>query len=714
MKFLIVGCIVLLLLASAMGVGYAADKGIPIDEKHFPDPVFRDIVLTRCDVDYDGYLSNNEITRKVNMNLDNLPAKQVTSLQGIEYFTELKTIYTSVSKKAITNCLNGAVVDLTKNKKLQIVDLHGSGIKELNVSNLQNLTGVDCDFCNLEKINVLNCPKLNKLYCNYNLLKTLDLSGTYPELYTLEAADNRLYSVTLGYCPSLRILDLHYNKIASLDISQCDFIVRFTKESPLKETGDNGQYLNYSGGYTGFKVDNNVELKKDKPKVTSITLNVKTLYMRENTTYQLEVTILPKEAAGCMIVWGSTNGKVVSLADGNGKITAKKLGKAKITAIAQDGSGMSASCTVYVKKPIEISSKTWNLGFGEQVTIKAETAGGRYSKTFSSSNEDVATIDRYGTITAKNIQGETVITAEVTIDGKKYEDHHKLWVYGAGKYSGFTSTTLKEAKKYANKNLASVVDVFYNALSKKADDKIKKVQDSVELLIVISPANVTKNLPENVQNAFKEKFTAAVKEFRRDVKGFEDCKTNVDVVKRIGQKLCDNQNGKITFKADNKKYEATIISNGPDSAGLYSGTISYEGRSYLWAATDKSSKKIEDEMKFLKSYSDSKLDEAKEAVKKDVEELLNISDIKEALSTWTKGKAKDILKKESADLYDYVKRAEDIAKKYDEVKSKMKGITPPDLTGKLESDVIKEIAGYGTKFQEFVDLIENMPDVISF
>jgi hypothetical protein len=97
MKFLIVGCIVLLLLASAMGVGYAADKGIPIDEKHFPDPVFRDIVLTRCDVDYDGYLSNNEITRKVNMNLDNLPAKQVTSLQGIEYFTELKTIYTSLN-----------------------------------------------------------------------------------------------------------------------------------------------------------------------------------------------------------------------------------------------------------------------------------------------------------------------------------------------------------------------------------------------------------------------------------------------------------------------------------------------------------------------------------------------------------------------------------------------------------------------------------------
>ena len=714
-RLLSIICIFLMAMPLWIDVCHADSKGISIDANHFPDAKFREFLGKYHDTDKDGYLSDTEIEKTTDLEFG-LLSGPITSLKGIEYLSALFSLrVVRTSSVPVSNLMDGVRIDLSKNKNLHIVDVGGSGISSINVTGLTELVQINCDNCNLEALDFSGCLNVATISCcNNKSLKLLKLNDTNNRLISLNAENNSLAAISLGYCHTLSKLYLSGNQLESVDISQCRSLRDYQYSYDLViEDGCQVYKERYGNKATVLKIDRKTKLITEKKKVSSMKFQSSTVNMPENSTYQLNLTILPEEAADCMIVWTSNDGKVASV-DSRGKITSKKLGKTKITAIAQDGSKKQATCTVYVRKPIEITSKTWNLGFGETVTIHAETAGGTYKKTYTSSNEKIATIDRNGKIKAKNQEGETVITAEITVDGKKYEDHHTLWVYGSGKNKGFTSKPLKEVKRYATNQLSSVVDVFCNALNKKADEKTKTVTDSVELLIVIAQASGKVDLPKDVQEEFKKEFSSAVKKFRRDVTGFEDCKTSVDVVKRIGKKLCDNQKGKITFKVGNKQYEATIKSNSTDSAALYSGIIFYKGKQFVWGATDTSSKNIEDEMKFLKSYSDSKIDDAKKAVKKDVEEMLNISEIKSALKTWTKGKAGDVLKKESEALFDYAKRAYDVAKKYDEVKNKTKGIIPPDLTGKLEEDVIKDIAGYGTKFQEYVELIESIPDVISF
>ena len=59
---------------------------IPIDEKHFPDPVFREYIRANIDTYSDGILTDWEIGAVKNISLGN----SICSLAGIEYFTNLE------------------------------------------------------------------------------------------------------------------------------------------------------------------------------------------------------------------------------------------------------------------------------------------------------------------------------------------------------------------------------------------------------------------------------------------------------------------------------------------------------------------------------------------------------------------------------------------------------------------------------------------------
>ena len=82
-------------------------------------------------------------------------------------------------------------------------------------------------------------------------------------------------------------------------------------------------------------------------KVEQIKLSQTSLQMEKGNSVNLTATITPKES-DWTVKWTSSDTKVASV-DSNGKVTAIGAGTATVMVTAQDGSGVSASCTVSVK-----------------------------------------------------------------------------------------------------------------------------------------------------------------------------------------------------------------------------------------------------------------------------------------------------------------------------------------------------------------------------
>lgn len=83
----------------------------------------------------------------------------------------------------------------------------------------------------------------------------------------------------------------------------------------------------------------------------AITLNKEAITIKAGTKETLTVTVSPTEAAGVSITWSSSNNEVATV--DNGVITAVAPGSAIITAAANDGSEVTATCSVTVTKNLD-------------------------------------------------------------------------------------------------------------------------------------------------------------------------------------------------------------------------------------------------------------------------------------------------------------------------------------------------------------------------
>lgn len=192
------------------------------------------------------------------------------------------------------------------------------------------------------------------------------------------------------------------------------------------------------------------ELKAMKS-VKSITLNETSLNLEPNQTSQLLPTILPEDAFDTSVTWTSSN-PIVASVDEKGIVSANLKGDAIITASSTDGSNIIAECAVHVDllvKEIELSEHEIGLEPGEtkklEVTIKPDNA---YVKDvyWSSDDEEVASVDQNGNITAKNI-GIANITVTTT-DGSNQTANCRVTVAELVKSVSITpnEATLKEGE----------------------------------------------------------------------------------------------------------------------------------------------------------------------------------------------------------------------------------------------------------------------------
>ena len=150
-------------------------------------------------------------------------------------------------------------------------------------------------------------------------------------------------------------------------------------------------------------------------KVTSVSLNKSTMSLQVGEKETLTATVKPDDAANKSVTWSSSNTSVTAVSS-SGQVEAKAIGSATITCKANDGSGVSASCSVTViEQPIDPTG----ISIVENLTMKLEDvytipytlspSNATTTVTWDSDNKSVATISSDGKVTPVSTGTATII-----------------------------------------------------------------------------------------------------------------------------------------------------------------------------------------------------------------------------------------------------------------------------------------------------------------
>ena len=141
--------------------------------------------------------------------------------------------------------------------------------------------------------------------------------------------------------------------------------------------------------------------------------------------------VTPTTASNTAVEWSSSDDNVATVSS-KGVITAKGKGTCTITCTASDGYGTKSSFTITVKEPaisIALSETSASLWVGDTKIITATitpTTAGNTAITWSSSDDNVATVSSKGVITAKG-KGTCTITCTAA-DGYSTKSECKVTV----------------------------------------------------------------------------------------------------------------------------------------------------------------------------------------------------------------------------------------------------------------------------------------------
>ena len=189
----------------------SAQDGIEINSVNFPDDNFRSFVTLNYDTEPDsvGVLTPSEISAVKNMPVFSFSADGIKTLKGIEFFTELESVYAgalgleeadfSALTKLRSLTVNGnnlTSLDVSANTALETLNCRGN----LSLESLvlpQSITELQCDQCALTSLDVSACTGLVKLQCYDNQISELNLSQN-TALTTLMCSGNRISSLDLS------------------------------------------------------------------------------------------------------------------------------------------------------------------------------------------------------------------------------------------------------------------------------------------------------------------------------------------------------------------------------------------------------------------------------------------------------------------------------------------------------------------------------------
>lgn len=181
----------------------------------------------------------------------NIEGKNLTDISGIEYFTQLTSLYcgnnqltalpvenltqlttlscfgnqlTALPVENLTqltslSCGDNQLTALPVEKLTKLTNLRCSynQLTKLPVESLTNLTSLYCNNNQLTELPVKKLPQLTELNCGMNLLTELDIENL-TQLKNLSCYNNQLTSLPVGKLNNLNVLNCHDNRLTELDI----------------------------------------------------------------------------------------------------------------------------------------------------------------------------------------------------------------------------------------------------------------------------------------------------------------------------------------------------------------------------------------------------------------------------------------------------------------------------------------------------------------
>ena len=185
-----------------------------INSTNFPNANFRSYLLGLYPK---GYITQTDVNNRTYMDIS---GKSISSIYGIQYFTELKTLY------ANDNLLN--MVDLTSNKKLEYLYIQDNRLAELKLTGLTQLKTLNVSRNWITNTNsstggclpgLNTCTSLQTFYCNENSnLTTFNVLGM-GALKTIDCRNNT--SLTTMNCYQNNLTALYVTGNTALTDLRC-------------------------------------------------------------------------------------------------------------------------------------------------------------------------------------------------------------------------------------------------------------------------------------------------------------------------------------------------------------------------------------------------------------------------------------------------------------------------------------------------------------
>ena len=218
----------LIIGAFSFNSSFAAGQDVEINETNFPDARFREYVK-EFDENRDEKLSEEEIKSVTGIDTS---VNSPKNFKGIEYFTEIKSFYTShnainidlskntkIEKIYCTFNENLKELDLSKNTELKELDLSNNALTKLDLSNNSKLEEVKLWQNKIKELNLTNCVNLKKLTLTFNKLKELDLSDCV-NLKELDCDNNNLETIDISKNKQLQSINARSNRLQAIDTTK--------------------------------------------------------------------------------------------------------------------------------------------------------------------------------------------------------------------------------------------------------------------------------------------------------------------------------------------------------------------------------------------------------------------------------------------------------------------------------------------------------------
>ena len=196
-----------LLLAMFLGA-QTAGASVVLNATNFPDDNFRAYISNLTGVNVGSTISDAKLANVKNIDVNH---RSISSLQGIEYFTELTEL----------DCSNNQLTSLDVRWNTKLIDLNCNynQLTSLDFGRNTKLERLRCLHNNLTSLSVSNNICLTVLYCLENQLTSLYL-GNNTELTHLNCSSNQLTSLDVSKNTKLTSLDCSSNQLTSLDVTK--------------------------------------------------------------------------------------------------------------------------------------------------------------------------------------------------------------------------------------------------------------------------------------------------------------------------------------------------------------------------------------------------------------------------------------------------------------------------------------------------------------